>query len=196
MENLAVKDINEYKNIVSEFKDYEKTLKTILHKVITEVAEKHPSCKNGLLIPVTSKGVVEFYFKEYVDSLLVCSVNIFDLVVIGSKMEEGDRKRYLGMMYEKRDFIQQEEKQAIKSRKFRKDWLILTEKKKAYFDNLMESLAITKVQMDDYIRFLEEREDIMIEITNDIIEILNESDELNFLRFSKLYEYIKIPFVG
>jgi hypothetical protein len=187
---LKVETVEDYRDVVQTFLENEKFLIRTVNTVIAEVTQKHPTCTNGLLIPIVSDGRVEFYFKEYVESLLVCTVNIFDMVVVGSKMEEKDRKRYLKMLYGKMDFVKDQEKQTAKKRKARKDWWFLSKKKIEEYDSTLEGLAVAKIQINEYIRYLEDREEIMQDITNDIVGILKESEHLNYVRFSKEYEYI------
>jgi hypothetical protein len=194
MSSLDIENVNieTYKILVKEFLDREAFLIRTVNTVIAEVSSKHPTATNGLLVSMVTDGGVEFYFKECTDSLLVCTVDILNMNVIGSKLDEKVRTTYLTSLKHKYNFIESEESKLISRRKRRKEWWFTSKKKHEEYDKLLQDYAITKLQIWDYIKYLEDREEIMLDITHDIIDILNNSEHLDYIRFSKLFRSINL----
>jgi hypothetical protein len=193
MENLELKTFEDYQKIVNEFNRTEKILIDTA-KIIEEEVLKYPLCQNHKLIPVFNDGNIELYFKEHSDALVVCSINIFDGEIKGILMDDKMIKYYLLNLTENRKVIQ-EQYDIIQSEldfktKFKKLPKFLVKQEK--IDTLVEMLEefkMSKMYADTYIDYFKNRHEIIISITHEIWEMLNNSERLKFMKFSKQFEH-------
>jgi hypothetical protein len=192
MENLGLKTFEDYQEVVNEFNRTEKILIDTA-KIIEEEVLKYPLCENHKLVPVMSDGVIELYFKEHSEALIVCSINIFDGTIKGTLMDNKMREYYLLNLKQNRNLVQ-EQYDIIASEidfknKFSKLKFLVKQERLDELNLMLEQFKMSRMFADTYIDYFENRQEIVIGITHEIWELLNNNENLKFMKFSKQFEY-------
>jgi hypothetical protein len=192
MAELTVTTREEYKETIDKLYKIENFLEKTLEKIEKLILENYEKAKNGEFLTISSDGCLEIYFKECSPKLLICKVDIFNQNIVGMKLEDKDIKNLLTILKEKKKLIIEEVRKANHD-------VLKYEKRKFFFNKdkfnklLFTSNALKEAlgHLNDFIKFFEDRENLVIEFTSDIQSLINESEELNFIKLEKLFEFVE-----
>ncbi|AMS01239.1 hypothetical protein AR9_g155 [Bacillus phage AR9] len=193
---LAFQDQKEFRNHINDFTKRQEEIDELMID-ITEYIKEY-LCTNYIigekLVLVPDERKIDIYFLEEVDSLLMCSIDIFSMVITGYKIDPRLLKKHKKMIEKQYKDMHDAKKGLTKRLSFLKSIKLPIKKRYEQIERIEYEIIQTDIvigYINDYIYFTNTRDDLVNQISYDIqINFNEENDKYPFLKFSREYEFL------
>lgn len=188
MTMLQLENKGQYKEFINNLLKEGEKLDNFQSDLIKFIYETDYVKNNGKFLVIPDGLTIKIYYKEYVDNLIVCEIDLIDMNITGYYMEKKFRDQYRNNLINRLSEFEGSKtnlEDRIKSRRtFKKN------KEKLSLELQQTNLAIQ--HMKDYIEFFRHREEIIVDVVWDIHEAINDGTDLfPFFKLNRIYEHLK-----
>jgi hypothetical protein len=183
---MQLENKGQYKEFMDVCLKQSEELFNFQSELINFISETDKVKENGKILVIPEGLTIKVYFKEYVDNLLICEIDMVDMTIKGFYMDKKYRNLYRKNLNEK--LPQFESSKRHLEKKLKSKLMLNKKKEKLTLELQQTNLAIQ--HMKDYLDFFYHREETIVDLVWDIHEAINNVDLFPFFKLTRLYEHL------
>jgi general stress protein CsbA len=184
---ITLENTGQYKDFIEELLNKSEELESIQGDLVTFIRGIVKEYGNITVVPELL--TIKLYYKEYVDNLIICEIDLVDMVIKGFYMDSKYRNRYIKNLKNNLTKFTASKKKLEKKLESK----LMRKKKKEKLSLELQQTGFAIQHMKDYIEYFTHREETIVDVVWNINEKINNDTEIfPFFKITRQYEHLDL----